>query len=138
LLQQNRRARIFLLALWLVFPALSSRADADSLPATIQNSSLSEGELKALHLAFRGFVAVTLPGGMHNGCEGHEASDFVRQHQEFYLAWYTVTIEAVCMGRPVQTAEVWFQCSHRNSITCTLSQPYEANPVNESETLKQN
>lgn len=113
---QNRPVRLLLLALLLVIPALSSRALANQV---------SDDELRALHLAFRGFAAVTLPGGP-NGCEGREASEFVRRRHEFYLAWFSVTLEAVCVGRPVQTAEVWFQCSDRNSITCSPSQPAEA------------
>ncbi|CAN5703951.1 hypothetical protein BH10BDE1_BH10BDE1_02510 [soil metagenome] len=136
---QNRRVLHFLLAVWLVIPAFSTRAQAEPVPTDAtqtdshidpqqgpqQESPLSDVEYKALHLAFRGFVAVTLPGGIHNGCEGHEASEFVRRHHEFYLSWYTITMGVVCANRPEQQAVIWFQCSDRNTLTCTLSQPYQ-------------
>lgn len=87
-----------------------------------------EAYLIVLNLAFKGYFAIVFPVGPDNSCLP-EATRVTRRFRDAYRSWYEVGVTAHCAGTVDENYKIWFLCSKRNGLSCSLI----AAPIDQSE-----
>lgn len=88
----------------------------------------ADAYLIVLNLAFKGYVAIVFPVGPENSCEA-QASEVTRRFRDAYRSWYELVVTPRCGGTVLESYKIWFLCSKRNGLSCSLTAP----PLNQSE-----
>ncbi len=128
----SRNAAITKLALTLTLVFSTQSLHAEQIPQTAQATQAElTADLVALELAFRGYVAIVFPVGSDHSCLVRE-SGVERRFRDAYRSWYEVKVDAKCPQADIERYAIWFLCSKRNGLQCSLiREPSDQNEMHQ-------